>query len=556
VVRRLIHKTTHTSLFQNLTLLTVNDTYTTLHYTIGMVENKDKAAWCDLHATVEDIFLQAAFLVVPHIHYTYSSEIVRGKNVNKKHRYESAMGNIAFELHAAELLKMSPQQQRECVKERFRAAFILTTPYTLYLKSKKVYTVDDLLRVNISDLSLPQPLVIQLEVLLTAVVAKCVDARIVPIPRDHLSTAADMFTVPMYYDPKFQRSPFDPFGRPPRLQPKGKDRIVQKKLKQSDIKNGAVNKAESNLSVVASVNSIQNDLEVPVTLWTTHTNTSNGGVTNSGSNVHTDDEHNTLHNSLNTNNTHSAHNNINTTSTTSQYSLGTNLLDDSVVDGKWSFNAHNDTTVDFTGVVNVEDGASSGVLQSPKGVHSPTHKHTTHAHNAAHSTHTAHNTHNNTHTNNTTTTTTKPSKEEHNQSIIAQASVVVPTDNNTWKKSLRKENKESGKNPYAAPRVLGSSLGLSQSADFMTRTIEDKVFKHSFVCTHPHCGQVFARQYTYNIHLKSHELFGQYHDYKRQPQLYLDKDRGQIGSTAQKQYNDRISLPPMVQTELMKSISR
>ena len=84
----------------------------------------------------------------------------------------------------------------------------------------------------------------------------------------------------------------------------------------------------------------------------------------------------------------------------------------------------------------------------------------------------------------------------------------------------------------------------------MTRNIEDKVFKYSFVCTHPHCGQVFARQYTYNIHLKSHALFGQYHDYKRQPQLYLDKDKSQIQATKQKQFEERISLPPLIQAEL------
>ena len=76
---------------------------------------------------------------------------------------------------------------------------------------------------------------------------------------------------------------------------------------------------------------------------------------------------------------------------------------------------------------------------------------------------------------------------------------------------------------------------FSQASDLMTRNIEDKVFKYSYVCTHPHCGQVFARQYTYNIHLKSHELFGQYHNYKRQPQLYLDKDMSQIAATAQRQ---------------------
>eukprot|EP01032_Pedospumella_encystans_P007960 gene7960-9490_t len=493
---------------------------------LSMVENRDKSDWCDLKATVEDFFLHAAFLIVPHIHFTFSSEILRGKKINRKQRHESPMGNIAFKLHTAALLKMSPEEQRECVKDRFRAAFILTTPYTLYLKSKNVYTVDDLLRVNISDLGLPTPLVIQLEVLLTAVVAKCVDAKIVPIPRDHLSTAEEMFTVPMFYDPKFQRSPFDPFGRPPRLQPKGKDnKIVQKKLKQTEARENMRLQAHNNLSKVASVESIQEDLQVPVTLWTTA-------------------EHNTT--SL-SNEQDGSHNNTlaMNASTTSQYSMGVSLLDDSVLDGKWSFHAQNEATADYAGIT--EHDLQHHLVNSD---HSATSKSNSRTHTPAH-------------TNRSSlhkesapiATVVKPTRDEQLQQLIAQASVIVPTDNNTWKKSLRThESVHKNTNNY---RVLGSAVGLSQSTDFMTRNIEDKVFKHSFVCTHPHCGQVFARQYTYNIHLKSHELFGQYHDHKRQPQLYLDKTPQQIANTAQKQYNERVSLPPVIQTEILsKSMSR
>ena len=67
----------------------------------------------------------------------------------------------------------SAEEKREAAKERFRACFILTTPFTLFLKSKQVFIVEDLLKVNLTDLEMPKALEVQLEVLLVVVVSKC-----------------------------------------------------------------------------------------------------------------------------------------------------------------------------------------------------------------------------------------------------------------------------------------------------------------------------------------------------------------------------------------------
>ena len=38
------------------------------------------------------------------------------------------------------------------------------------------------------------------------------------------------------------------------------------------------------------------------------------------------------------------------------------------------------------------------------------------------------------------------------------------------------------------------------------------------------CDQAFSRKYTLNVHIKSHELFESYHDYKKEPMLFYDPD--------------------------------
>jgi hypothetical protein len=47
-------------------------------------------------------------------------------------------------------------------------------------------------------------------------------------------------------------------------------------------------------------------------------------------------------------------------------------------------------------------------------------------------------------------------------------------------------------------------------------------FKETHRCHYPGCNQVFSRNYTYKVHLKTHEVFPQYHEYKNNPQLLLD----------------------------------
>ena len=66
---------------------------------------------------------------------------------------------------------------------------------------------------TLSYLAMPKPLQDQVEALLSVVVTMASNAKIVPVARDLMATGKELFTVPMMYDPKYQRSPFDPYGR-------------------------------------------------------------------------------------------------------------------------------------------------------------------------------------------------------------------------------------------------------------------------------------------------------------------------------------------------------
>lgn len=275
-----------------------------------------------------------------------------------------------------------------------------------------------------------------------------VGGKIIPVPRDHLSTAEEMFTVPMFYDPKFQRSPFDPYGRPPRLQPKGKQKMIQHKLKAEEKMRAQKLKAHFNLDKVSTTHSIQEDLDIPVGIWNAYN--SAGPVPD-------------------------------VSSTRDTESLITCESNKSPMDDKWSFrDVISDIESVYSDELSISNTNSQQLVESNTGHY---------------------------------------------------ASLMQPEGTN---------DKRRGRIVYHE----------TKSSDKLTRSIDETVFKHTYTCTHPHCHQSFARLYTFKIHLKSHEVFGQYHEFKRRPQLYLDKDRAELVDVKRDAFQRRITLPPVVERQL------
>lgn len=188
---------------------------------LSMVES---GPWASLKASVEDLITHAAYIIVEHkrqVPHTNKFEIIE-------------TGHNAFKAHIQDLQLMSEENKKEAIKHRFRSALIMSTPFYLKLKVEGVLLVEDLLKVDFSSLNMPPMLQKQVEALLNVAVYAATNAKAAFTVRDHLSTNKEMFTIPMLYDPKFQRSPFDPYGRQPRFN--ALQKLIKLRTKEDNLK--------------------------------------------------------------------------------------------------------------------------------------------------------------------------------------------------------------------------------------------------------------------------------------------------------------------------------
>lgn len=194
---------------------------------VSMVE---QGPWLNLKGPIDDLILHAAFLVCPFA--APNPDCADETNPTE-------LGQNSFKLFINHLQGLDEESSRELIRDRFRAALLMSTPFCLRLKSEGLSKIQDLVSFELLDLGMPSALQNQVEAFLSVSVAMASNAKIVPTARDHLSTAKDLFTVPMIFDPKFQRSPFDPYGRPPRLGPlksSKKQMFHPNAIKQPDLK--------------------------------------------------------------------------------------------------------------------------------------------------------------------------------------------------------------------------------------------------------------------------------------------------------------------------------
>ena len=113
------------------------------------------------------------------------------------------------------------KKQREAIRERYRTALLLSTPFELNLKSHGVNSVSQLARYDLSALELPQLYRTQIESMISTAIAASVGVK----EADNVNTGRHLppvnnqiaFKVPLLYNNKYQRGPFDPYGIPPRM---------------------------------------------------------------------------------------------------------------------------------------------------------------------------------------------------------------------------------------------------------------------------------------------------------------------------------------------------
>lgn len=164
------------------------------------------------------------------------------------------MGHMAFMSFAQEMLGATTEKEMKiCIRDRYRAAVILSTPFELALQDLKVFSVRDLVTLSSDGVkgnpkvaaclrSMQKPYRLQLEALLSMVVSIEQKSNVFPgagesntgtlirttaITRDPNPPPPQMvgplidnprlIQAPLVFDKKFQRGPFDPYGRPARM---------------------------------------------------------------------------------------------------------------------------------------------------------------------------------------------------------------------------------------------------------------------------------------------------------------------------------------------------
>lgn len=238
-------------------------------------------SWARMEAPVDDLLLHAAFLVcgnVPAVTEALSTSTLVSKTRHKSHlilqlrdgyrgftrlglnrvdeggalddkdaEFKDVFGNpknITLHGHDSfvdfgyylEHLQISGTQRgdsndaiasslRNAIRDRYKTALLMATPFELHLKASGVTNVAQLIRYDLGMLELPVLYRVQVESMLSTVVAKSMDAKELPnlsaAPEGEMShhmTNQIAFKVPLAYDSRFQRGPFDPYGKPPRLQ--------------------------------------------------------------------------------------------------------------------------------------------------------------------------------------------------------------------------------------------------------------------------------------------------------------------------------------------------
>ena len=421
----------------------VGDEETAGKVLLNLVEGGE---WASLSAKAEDLLLHAAFLVVPH-------STVR---VDKFGTHEdfTEMGHQAFKLHTKALQRYdSEDERREAVRKRFRAALLLSTPFSLRLKTEGILTVQDLVKSAeiVTKLNLPPQLHTQVESMLSTAVGAAVSAKQAPTIRDHCDTAAETFTVPMIYDQKFQRGPFDPYGKPPRfitpaLLKSNTDKKKEKKrmMAPSPIKKKKGFSASATSSITAS-----------------------GGGSSAGAEDEDDDDDDD---------------------------------DDEGLSGRGLWEKKLKKQHDSNTIKNVDRLFS---LQ-------------THGQHVSQE--------------------EKDEEEELRKQIAAREAEWGNAPEDEY--ALLEKQNAAGRDDTAA-----------RKARLLMHDFEARVragFERPFKCRFDGCNQAFSRAYTLKIHEKSHKLFGNYHKWKKDPQLFLDKDKETMAKEAHDLAESRTILPPIV----------
>lgn len=521
--------------------------------TIGarlLVNMVEEGPWLSLTAPIDELIMHAAYLCVPFVSFLNQAEGTTAATD------ETCLGQEQFTAHVQELQFLDPVQQRDSIRRRYRSALLLSTPLVLSLKAREIRVVRDLLTVSIASLTeVPEALKAQIEALLSVVVSVAANAKIVPTHRNYLTQAKDLFTIPTMFDPKFQRSPWDPYGRPARLgnmlklstSPSKSPHRYHHQHQQSD--NDGREKNTMDYQVL------------PGGLWEIREDEHELGDFD----PYVDEE------ATRANKTHN------------------NLNSSSIEDRMWHFNAS--TISSASGVpaqIETRQPVTTGRIHTNKIEEDKDKDKNNRKHN---------NRERESSWNKRDYAVIKAQKqqeEEYNQMCPLNPRHLQPLVHlgmrgpenkllphlvpvSAMEKAVLHQDTQSRKkrNMLAATdQSISTSAGSRRSAkphtsltmkltpaelaatdrmhaynkDIMLRMQDD--FVRPYRCSYPHCGQSFSRLYTLRVHEKSHIVFPEYHKYKKELKLFLDDDVHAVAQEREAEINVRASISQPILREL------
>lgn len=542
--------------------------------------------WNSLNASVDDIILHAAFLTCPFApDVKEETPVVLDESAVQEAKATvpapilnvetPAQGQAALKAHLQYVQTLDAEGARDATKRRYRAALIMSTPFSLRLRAANIMNAQSLANINLNDLNMPLPLMAQVEALLTVVTLTAAKAKPTFSYHDYEATNDEIFTVPLLYDPRFQLGPLDPYGRPPRL---GK----LEDLKRSPLKpaKSAMKKSRGNplsQSRGGSVHfgtgndgegggsdaSMDSDEEAQMLAADGGVLDLPGGIWSQGDNIMSPKPQ-----------------------TKPVYGADGHELVDTSITGA---DGNNFVTIDNGDPeLLVSPGKMFGFQSSES--HSHSHGHSHHEHNknsdweayqkrmrSRKDTGANIRSHSRLPSRENTSGTASHAQSQTNSRVSSSHGTFNPNDSTaqlsvsdslltgsvdmdtdvadaplaksqaTTASSKRQRRGKHVKPVYKQSKRLESHAPLS-ATDF-TAYVKSG-FERPFVCAH--CNQSFSRAYTLKIHEKSHETFKNYHKFKSEPQLFLDDDRHEEVLSNMRKYVKDISLPPLIMSQLEK----
>eukprot|EP01041_Mallomonas_annulata_P007287 gene7287-14864_t len=498
-------------------------------------------AWMNLKADINELFQHAGYLVCRHI------PLQTLKKTDFIDNGEGELGESAFLAHLTEIHQLQLEEhKKESIRCRVQRTAQLVDPYIFALRSNGIHSIMDLIQTNLDAYSLPVELQLKIESLLNIAVAHAIETKVSIASKKFPQQKTKNAKLPLTYDPRYQRSPFDPCGRPPRLTTL--DALVQTKKKIKHRKDDLKKQKAQKLLSYKYNRSVDDDDDddsglFPGGIWDEMTN--NGSTSHSHSNSPNTNPHRKMSTVADSMDMDEGHDGKGSNSGGGSEGLQ--------ADSFWKFRSSNEIGVAPDGVrLGVSMRSLDDEQDQRRDYHDRSYVSSAEENYPRR----------------------KQNQQQHQLQQQQTNTSTFQEDTMRWRRNLRTPEKETTTSSLASsgeqsPDAFSTTIpGHTGGSHTQTHTVGSRLHtpnngtskrvafippdakNNTFICTHFGCGQVFSRAYTLKIHEKAHTLFAGYSDFTRDPKLFVDPDRASMIAEQVQRVNVRTTLPPLIQRDV------